>query len=372
MTCPRSAATSPPTVIHVLTTFDFGGVERHMEVIAGALSQARFRHVFVAIGKGGAAEHRVRALGAEVICLGLRPRIPARAALWVLYRLFRQYRPQVVHTHGAEGNFHGLLAAALARVPVRIGEEIGIPGHSALAKSVFRVVYLCAHRVIGVSAVVAEWLVQHREVSSGRLVQIDNPVRLPEHMPANAAPADVFRIVFVGRLEPVKNPLLLLESFAALHRNGVHCELWFVGEGSQRDLLDNRITQLGIASEVRLLGFQDEPADWVRQCHICVLPSVSEGFSLAIVEVMGCGLPVISTVVGIAPEIIRPGESGWLLAEPTVAALTHILEQARQMHPDQLAAMGRRAMETVQGRFDPERYLHRIEHLYAEVSRGNG
>lgn len=60
----------PPLVIHVLASLDFGGVERHMEVIASVLDHARMRHQFVAIGRGGAAEEKLRALGTEVRCLG--------------------------------------------------------------------------------------------------------------------------------------------------------------------------------------------------------------------------------------------------------------------------------------------------------------
>jgi glycosyltransferase involved in cell wall biosynthesis len=364
------AVTSPPVtqplVVHVVAALDFGGVEKHMAIIGSHRAQAEMRHVFVAIGHGGAAERHLRAAGADVRCLGKKVRIPSFGALMALLRIFRQERPAVVHTHGAEANFHGLLAAWLARVPVRIGEEIGIPSHSAKAQRVFRLVYLTAHRVIGVSAVVTRWLRENREVSAQKLVSIDNPVRLPALQPSRPDREGPLRVVFVGRLEAVKNPSGLLAGFSLLSSQVKAAELWFVGDGSERAALEKTAQEMNLANKVSFFGFQEHPETYIAQCDVFVQPSLSEGFSIGLVEAMACGVPVISTAVGSAPEIVEPSRTGWLLPHADPLLIAAVLKEAWDLGPTRLEAMGRNARMSVEGRFEPVDYLNRIETLYVQ------
>jgi glycosyltransferase involved in cell wall biosynthesis len=361
-----------PVVMHVLTSLHFGGVERHMEVIAGVLVHARLQHIFVALGRGGAVETRLRGLGADVRCLGQKTGIPSLGALKALLKLFWQERPLAVHTHGAEANFHGLLAAWLTGVPVRIGEEIGIPSHGKKARLVFRLIYGTAHRVVGISQSVTDWLVTSREVSRSKAKRIYNPVQLSPLHQQPVASQDVFRIGFVGRLEAVKNPLALLDAFVEFQAGGAPCELWIVGDGSERAELEQRISKMGLAGKVRLFGYQSEPDSFIRQCHVYVQPSLSEGFGLALVEAMGCGVPVIATAVGGAPEIIEHGRTGWLLPQASPDLIVLALKEARRMGPGKLHEMGQRARESVQGRFEPVHYLGEIEALYQQLAAGRG
>lgn len=368
---PSSLKKEPPLVIHILTSLDFGGVERHMEVIASVLDHARMRHQFVAIGRGGAAEEKLRALGTEVQCLGQKPNIPSLGAFRALLQLFRYEQPLIVHAHGAEANFHALLAAWLARVPVRIGEEIGIPNHSDKAKRIFRWVYKTAHCVIGVSQVVTDWLIASHEVPAPKARRIDNPVRLPP-IKAENKPERWLRIIFVGRLEPVKNPLGLLRGFARLLADGIAAELWIIGDGSERSLLENSALEMNLGDQVRFFGFQKNPENYLYQSHLLVQPSLSEGFGLALVEAMACGLPVISTTVGSAPDIVQPGKTGWLLPEPTPEQITAALKEAWRLGPEALREMGLRARKSVEGRFEPIHYLERVEALYEQLAGQSG
>jgi glycosyltransferase involved in cell wall biosynthesis len=343
-----------------------------MEVLAGEAVNAALRHVFWAIGGGGAAADALRAMGAEVQCRGLPVGIPSPPALWALYRGFRRTRPTVVHTHGAEANFHGQIAAKLAGVPVRIAEEIGIPRQGPKAQIVFRQVFRAAQRVVAVSRPVADWLSDSGEVPPADIVQICNPVRLPPPRENGPPERDPLRIAFVGRLEPVKNPCALIEAVEQLARAGMAIELSVAGSGSQSPEIERRIERAPLQGKVRLLGYCRDPGTVLRRCHVFVQPSFSEGFSLALVEAMGCGVPVIATAVGGAPEIIEHGVTGWLLDEPSPARIAEALRTAWRLGPEKLDEMGRRARKSVEGRFEPARYLQRLEALYDQVAAENG
>lgn len=369
-----SAAGTRPCVVHLATSLDFGGVETHLATIAGARASAAYIPVFCALGRGGAVATAMARDGAQVVCLQQPSAIPSLRALVALWRLLRRLRPAVLHAHGAEANFHGLLAGWLAGVPVRVGEEIGIPAHGRLARRVFRACYAFAHAVVGVSEGVTRWLVDSGEVAAGKAVTVLNPVQLPEGRGGTLPPADRVRFCHVGRLEPVKNLDALLHAFAGLAGGGVGpaAELWLVGDGSMRAALEARAQALGIAGQVRFLGFQAEPAGLLRQCHVAIQCSLSEGFGLAMVEAMGCELPVLSTRVGAAGQVIEEGRSGWLVDGFDADALQAGLQRACATPMPRLLDMGRAARATVHSMFTPADYLARVERLYAALRAGGG
>ena len=351
-------------VIHVVASLNFGGVEKRMEMLARSAALGAWQHRFCAIGNGGAAEKRIKDMGAPVDCLGVSVAIPSIRSIWLLFCTFRRLRPQVVHTYGAEANFHGLIAARLAGVPVRIAEEIGIPSHSDRARWVFRQIYRSARRVIGIAAPVKRWLVESHEVPDWKALTIEHqPVEMPND--ATSSPGEDgkrFRMIFVGRLESVKNPIILLDAMARIQQE-MPAEIWLVGDGSQRSMLEKRAVELGVNERVHMLGYRECPADFVSQCDLFVQPSLSEGFSRALVEAMGCGVPVLASAVGGAPEIIDHGRTGWLLEQPTVEQLVADIRNV-WMNRERLALVGRAGRESVLKRFEPTAYLQELEALY--------
>lgn len=354
------------TVIHLVTSLDFGGVERRMEVIAANMRHTSRKLIFCAIGYGGKTEIRLKKLGAEVICLQKSVKIPSFAAMLALISLFRKLRPEVVHTHGAEANFHGLIAAWLAGVPVRIGEEIGTPNHSRNAKLVFRFAYLFARAVIGNSRSVIEWLVSTREVMPGKIRKVYNPIDLPNYNVKMAVSRPV-RFCFVGRLEPIKNPEILVKAFSLIHQDGRYCpELWVIGDGSQRHLLEQNLKAAQIDTSVKFFGYQSDPFELIGDCDVFVQPSLTEGFSNALVEAMGCGLPVLVTDTGAAAEIVIESKTGWIIptAElgPLIDAMIHVCSKSRA----ELVAMGKLARVSVEDRFEPQKYLATLDMIYKE------
>lgn len=350
-------------VIHVVASLDFGGVESHVCIINN-IENKKYRHVFASISHGGIAEKIITGNDGEVIILGKEPSIPSLSATLELYRLFLRETPDVVHTRGAEANFHGLFAAWLAGVPVRIGEEIGIPKHRLKAKLMFKLAYFFASKVIGISKAVTSWLLESGEVPAHKAIKIYNPVVIPSPRIKDDISTGRFKIGFVGRLEPVKNPLALVEALALVVKQGIDAELSIVGDGSQKQLLIDRAAELQISDRVIVHGFQDKPDQYVRRCHVYVQPSISEGFGLALVEAMGCAVPVIATAVGGAPEIIDDGYTGWLINKTDATTIASKLIEVLAMPEEQLFDVGLRGYQSVETRFEPAAYMLELESLY--------
>jgi glycosyltransferase involved in cell wall biosynthesis len=353
--------------LHITYSLDFGGVESRLRTSARAPSD-RYEYHFCALEKGGSTADAIRATGARVTVLATDPwKTPVRS-LFRLTALIRRLRPSVVHSHGLEGNLFGIPAALFARTPVRIAEEIGIPEHSTIAKVALRIIYAMANRIVAVSEAVRQAIIESGEAPARKVVRIYNPVELPPCQAAPRAPGEVFRIGFVGRLHPAKNPLSLVEALTLLPDN-VRAELRIVGEGTERGAIEQFIRSNNLERKVTLTGFQPKPQEFIADCHLYVQPSHTEGFGIALVEAMGCGLPVIATTRGGMGEIVEDGVTGWMIESGDPREIADAILRATQLEPSKLTSIGMAARHSVEDRFRPEGYVQEIEALYDKCLR---
>jgi len=358
----------PRRICHVLTTLGFGGVETRMRVLARAFKGRERAITFVALNGGGAAEVELRALGFDVLCLGAKPSVYSVGTLINLTATLRRLRPDVVHAHGAEANFHALIAGRLAGVPVRIGEEIGVPAHSAVGRFVFKQAYASASRIVAISNVVKLAIERMGEAQGNKIVVVENPVRSIAPEPVADRPTGRLRLGYIGRLVEWKEVSNVLHALATLRDRGTHYEFWVVGAGVERQALEQLTEQLGLAEFVRFFGFKDRPEDYVAACDLFILPSNDkEGFCMALVEAMAAGTPAVSTAVGIAPEVIEDGKNGWLVPPQDIPALTAALDRVAQLDREEIARVGVAARSAVLARNSPESYVARLDRLYAEA-----
>jgi len=123
------------------------------------------------------------------------------------------------------------------------------------------------------------------------------------------------RILFVGRLDPVKGVQYLLKAMKIVSKVLPEAKLILVGDGEERENLESLTNTLGLSDRVDFVGriSHEEIPDYLYQADIFVLPSLSEGFPLVILEAMACGLPIVATRVGGVPDIIEDGVNGYLV-----------------------------------------------------------
>jgi glycosyltransferase involved in cell wall biosynthesis len=355
-------------VCHLVTALDYGGVERQMRIIADSTADRHGQFHFVAIGGGGRAEEAIAGSGHDVTCLQSTPSVYSPGTFLAVLRAIRRLRPDVVHTHGAEANCHGLPAAFLARVPVRIGEEIGLLDHSARARLAFWGVFRFAHRVVAVSDVVADDLIRAGEVKRHRIVVIEYPFR-PVTPEPSAPPANRSRprCCSVGRLVEFKKVSEVIRALHVLAGRGRPFDLWIIGDGPERSALEAATRERGIAEYVTFFGFQDRPEDYLRQCDLFVVPSTNEGCSIALLEAMAVGVPVVSTPVGIAPRLIRDGETGWLVPAGNSRALVEKLDEVLRLPGAVRTAVGAAGQRRVFDRNSPAQHVAQLDALYEAV-----
>lgn len=119
--------------------------------------------------------------------------------------------------------------------------------------------------------------------------------------------------VAVGRLEPGKGILRLIESCGHLKQEGYRFRLWLIGDGAQREALEKRTAELGLEDRVLFLGSQSNPHAYTSKADVLVCASYSEGYSTVCVEAIMLGVPVLSTDVSGAREIVADAQAGMVV-----------------------------------------------------------
>lgn len=348
-------------VIRLTTLLDFGGQEQQYISFTEEAELLTNEYMFVAIGHGGFASNVIKERGFDVRTLGLNYSIRNISIIWKLYKLFKLKKPDIVHTAAAEANFHGLIAAKLAGVKTILGEEIGIPNHSKMARILFKLVYKLSDGVICVSQSVKEHLIKIKEITEHQGIVIYNPVSIPQTY--KKLTKDVFEIVFVGRLQKVKNLAVLLRAIEINKNENIR--LTIVGDGIEMSNLKLLCNDLNINSKVSFVGFQKKPAQFVSQADLFILPSISEGFGIAAVEAMYQGVPCLCSRVGGIPEFIEENKTGWLFDPSDHEELAAKIKLILYLPEKKLQEVTSSAKIKAFNSFTVAMYCENIENLYA-------
>jgi glycosyltransferase involved in cell wall biosynthesis len=172
------------------------------------------------------------------------------------------------------------------------------------------------------------------------------------------------RFVCVGRICEQKGQLLLVEAVAKLAARGLAVQLVFAGDGGMRPQLEAAIAKHRLAGRVGITGWISGEAvrDEIVAARALVLPSFAEGLPVVLMEAMALRRAVISTFVAGIPELVRPGEDGWLVPAGDLEALCAALEEAAACPVETLQRMGNAAFERAAAR-------HSIDAEAGELAR---
>lgn len=177
----------------------------------------------------------------------------------------------------------------------------------------------------------------------------------PRFLEAPPSPIpDVPRFLSIGRLTEQKGQLILVEASARLRDLGRSFEVVLIGGGPLRWAIEARIAALDLGEVVKLVGWKsgDEVREQLLASRALVLPSFAEGLPVVIMEALALGRPVISTLVAGIPELVIPGESGWLVPAGSVDHLVLAMAEALERSVSQLDVMGKAGAARVAREFD--------------------
>ena len=288
-----------------------------------------------------------------------------------LRRALRRIQPDVVISFMPETNVLVLMASARLKIPVIVTEH-NDPRRKRLKRPwrlLRRGCYRRASRLVSVSAGVDECF---RWLPEAKRAVIYNPICLAEVRAEAAAPLpfDSPRtVIAVGRLEPQKGYDLLIDAFASVAADFPDWGLVILGEGSERPRLESLIADRGVTGRARLPGTLANPFPTLKKADLFVLSSRYEGFGIALVEAMACGVAAVATDCRSGPgEIVRHGVDGSLVPPEDVDALAAAMADlmADEARRRQLAS---RAAESAK-RFDLPQVAQTWDQLLRDLVAG--
>jgi colanic acid/amylovoran biosynthesis glycosyltransferase len=297
--------------------------------------------------------------------------LPVHLIYWaeacVLLHWFRAAQIHHVHVHfGTNSTLVAMLCQAMGgpsysftvHGPEEFDRMVGIALGEKIRRSAF---------VVGISSFGRSQLYRWCEAAQWPKIHIvhcgvDQQYLKPANYPINAAP----NLVCVGRLCEQKGQLLLVEAARELARSGLPFQLTLVGDGPLRAPLEQRIAEYGLTQQVIITGVATgaQVQQHLLNSRAFVLPSFGEGLPVAIMEALALQRPVISTYIAGIPELVRPGENGWLVPAGAVPELAAAMRAALTAPVAELEAMGRSGALAVAQHHDITQEAQKLARLF--------
>jgi glycosyltransferase involved in cell wall biosynthesis len=367
-------------VLHVIEDLENGGAERVLINLALGLDKQKFEVRVCCLTRKGRMAGELEEQGIPVYAMHKQPGLDL-ALVWRLQRLVRKLKIDIVHCHVFTANLWGRLAGVLARAPVIITHE-----HSSFTLDDARRLRIehwlmnKTTQAISVSEELRQRLIAQGRLPASKITTIHNGLKFSTARDGQKCARlrreyglekFEFLVGAIGRLEYRKNYSLLLEAFAQVRLKFPQAGLLLVGAGPEEERLKQYAHALGLDESVVFAGYQTEVESWLRLMNIFCSSSQTEGISMAILEAMAAGVPVVATAVGGNPEIIPAREFGILTPANDAAALAQALI-AMLRDPAAAQQVAQRAQERVLQHFSEARMLARVEELYLKWSEGVG
>lgn len=363
---------SEPLLLHVVRSLRPGGIESLLlDVLPRLRARGRACELLCIGREPGPLAQRFREAGVPVHHRHVASRWSPRG-LWSLRREIRRRRPALVHTHGYAPNVTGTVGAWSAGVPAIVAHVHGFLDWSRSPRRCRTEARMTGLRVavLAVSVPVRDRLLEIG-VPADKAVLLENGVDVERFGSLSRMESGDprGRLGIVAALRPEKGHLVVLDALALLRERGLRPNLRIAGEGETRKAVAERIDRLGLGDQVRMLGFTEEPERVLAELDVALVPSLSEGFGMAVLEAQAAGVPVVASSTGGIPELVHDGASGLLVPPGDAAALASAIERLLDDEGlrGRLAAEGRRAAEA----HSLDRYVERLDDLYEGwVGRG--
>lgn len=368
-------------LVFVTGSLVHGGAERHSITLLNRLAERGHECHAVFVKDDRSQLERLRpGPGGTIECLDAR-RFFDRGALARLAARLTSLRPSAIVAANDYATMYASLACWLAglRVPLIVTyHSTRIVGFKEQAKLLAaRLLFPLADCLVFVCARQRDYW--RRRGLLGRRVEVIHNGVDTEHFrqprpggKAASLRAELgfaegdFVIGLAAVLRPEKNPIQLLDAVAALRGRGVPAKALLIGDGPLRPAVKARTRALGLEAAVRITGFREDVRPHVAACDAMVLCSTAvETFSLAALEAMALGKPVVHSDVGGAREMIVDGHNGYLFPVGDLDALVQRL--VRLADPARARPMGANARRAVEARFTEAAMVDRYERLLEEL-----
>jgi glycosyltransferase involved in cell wall biosynthesis len=365
-------------VVHVISALPVGGVETNLLRVLPRIDRGRFEVSLVVTRERGALADRLEAAGIPVTLVYQRTRYSPRSLLR-LRNHFRARRADIVHGHMRRANTSARMAALLGGAPVRIATEHDMClGKTSRHLLVDRILARYTDTILGVTEAVCDMNSRLSGIPRERFrvmylgLELDRLADQPAPSDARLSlglPVEAPLVGYLGRLHTIKNVDALIRSLADPALADAHLAVVGDGRESERVRLASDVRELGLSTRVHFLGWRSDLPVVLAALDVLALPSSSEGIATVQMEALAGGVPLVSTPVGFAAEVLAPGRDYIPVERPEPALLAAGIAEA--LRPERSAELVEAGRRRIRG-FSIDNQARFLESLYLELARSRG
>jgi glycosyltransferase involved in cell wall biosynthesis len=297
-------------IAHVVDSMEVGGAETLVLQMCHLQREQGHEPEVYAVAALGELGEQMRAAG-FLVRSNVGRRLPDASLRFL--QIFRSSRPDVVHLHNPTPTMYAAPAARLAGVPsiVSTRHSLVAPPRNLTMERKYRIAARFCDWIVGICEATTSNIREAGCAPDRKIVTVYNGAVPIAPTPPDQRPAKTgFTLLYVGRLEPVKNLQFLLTGFRAAVAQVPEMQLWIVGDGTERGRLEETTDQLGIRPNVTFWGRQLDVAPFFTTADVFVMSSLSEGLPMSLLQALSCGLPAVTTDVGGMAEVVRLAGAG--------------------------------------------------------------
>lgn len=297
--------------------------------------------------------------------------------VWDLLSIIQKTEPDILHLHGYGSTNFGRIAGALMGVPRIVHEHVVIedqPAYQTLADAILSPL---TTRALAVSPPVRDFMIERRKVDPQKLETFFYGIPLEDFTPSEDSVIRRKRrdlglrpgqpvVCCVGRVDTQKGQRYLISAAEKVTERLPDAVFLIVGDGPKLEQRRQQRERLALADSVLFTGHRDDVPDLLAMSDVVALPSLWEGGPITLFEAMSVGKPVVGTPVGLMPDVIEDGQTGYLVppkeVEPLASRLVDLLQD-----PDRAEQVGRAAQEAAK-EYDVSKAVERLTKTYREVA----
>lgn len=275
-------------------------------------------------------------------------------AVYQLSKIVKNHHIQLIHAH----MFHALVLCILVKL-FNKDVKLVFTSHSFAGFGKLRSILIRFTRKLRAADIVFSKQ-QHSNLNSERTLIIGNGVQAENTKINFSENREIRKFIIVGRLSALKDHQLLIKNFAKLSDQST--ELWIVGDGELRSMLENLVQEYNLVSRIKFWGLQQDVRHFLRQSDCFIISSKWEGLPMALLEAAMVGLPVISTPVGAVPELLENNRGYIATRENLSLVMEYVLN-----HPEEAYTRALNLQEWVESHYSAQAMVDKHINLYKSL-----
>jgi glycosyltransferase involved in cell wall biosynthesis len=361
-------------ILFLITGLNMGGAEIMIENITENINKNKFDICVVSIAPIGEIGQRIKEKGICVKSASMKSKLNI-FALFRLYKIIKAGNYDIINSHLFHANILGRIIGYLCKTPVNISTIHSIKVGGKLREFILKKTDDLSTFNTAVGEKVKENILKKGLSKSSKVKLIPNGINIRkfrENKEENKReklklPLDKKIIISVGRLTKAKGYEKFFEALAGIKKEGWDFKYIILGEGPERNKLEEKINELDLKHNIALLGIKENVPEYLQTADIFAMPSLWEGFSISLLEAAVSKLPLLVSPVGGNTEIVKDGETGFLAEPGNTNSWQKALKKILSLNQEELQEIGKRAQALVKEKYSLEKMVNEYENLFIET-----